>query len=123
MNMYLNIILIILLIAVLSWREVQILIDRGSWKAEDYHKLFWYTEHNSMWKDWDSFHFASGLAVLIICIIITTPDAVFQIYIINQFWTIIANIVLYWLAIPVATQTVTISKVVLCGIICSISCI
>ena len=90
---------LILLIAVLSYREVLHLIQRGSWKDWDYWNVFWYTEHNSMWKDFDSYHISSGLAVLIICIIITTPDVVFQIYIINQFWTIIANIVLYWLAI------------------------
>ena len=90
---------LILLIAVLAYREVLHLIQRGSWNDWDYWNVFWYTEHNSKWKDFDSYHISSGLAVLIICIIITTPDVVFQIYIINQFWTIIANIVLYWLAI------------------------
>ena len=70
--------LIILLIAVLSWREVQILIDRGSWKARDYRRLFWYTDQNSkekyLWlfpkKNWDSFHVSNGLATLIIIILI-----------------------------------------------------
>jgi len=67
--MYLNIILIILLIAVLAWREVQILIDRGSWKREDYHNLFWYTDWKSKWKNWDSFHVSNGIATILILLI------------------------------------------------------
>ena len=70
-----SIILIVLLIAVVSWREVQILIDRGSWKAEDYHKLFWYIHWESKWKNFDSFHVASGLFVLILVYILyTSPN-------------------------------------------------
>ena len=67
--MLLNIILIILLIAVLSWREVQILIDRLDWDAEDYRGLFWYTEWASKWKDFDSFHISNGLATVLILLI------------------------------------------------------
>ena len=58
-----------LLIAVLAWREVQILIDRDSWKAENYRKLFWYTHWKSKWKNWDSFHVSNGLATILILLI------------------------------------------------------
>ena len=57
---------LILLIAVLSWREVQILIDRGSWKAEDHKKLFWYISWESKWKNFDSFHVSNGFITLLI---------------------------------------------------------
>lgn len=48
----------------LSYREVQILIDRGSWKKEDYWIPIWYTKLNTFWKNWDSFHAIHGLAIL-----------------------------------------------------------
>ena len=76
--MIFNLILILLLIAVLSWREVQILIDRGSWNDWDYYKLFWYKDQNSkekylglfLKKNWDSFHVSNGVATFIILILI-----------------------------------------------------
>lgn len=48
----------------LSMREVQILIDRGSWKAEDYWFPRWYIKWTSFWKNFDSFHAIHGLAIL-----------------------------------------------------------
>lgn len=48
----------------LSYREVQILIDRGSWKKEDYWLPLWYINWKSFWKNWDSFHAIHGLAIL-----------------------------------------------------------
>ena len=68
--MCLNMVWLILLIAVLSYREVLHLIQRGSWYDWDYYNIFWFTDNNSKWKDWDSFHFANGLATLIIIILI-----------------------------------------------------
>ncbi len=99
-------IILILLIAVLGWREVQILIDRGSWKKEKLRfNPYWYIDQNSkkkilgliLIKNLDSFHVANGLTVLMFCIIIVSSNLTYQIYIISQFWTIIVNIGLYWL--------------------------
>jgi len=107
MNMYLDIGLIILLIAVLSWREVQILIDRDSWKDWDYRKLFWYTDQNSkekiLWvipkKNLDSFHVSNGIATLIIIELLVQylpkPVSIEQyvgIFIENQLY-----VIAYWL--------------------------
>ncbi len=67
--------IVILLIAVLSWREVQILIDRGSWKKENLRfNPYWYIDQNSkekvLWvipkKNLDSFHVANGVATILI---------------------------------------------------------
>ena len=57
---------LILLIAVMSYREVQILIDRGSWKAIDHLNIFWYISWKSRWKNFDSFHVANGVATILI---------------------------------------------------------
>lgn len=48
----------------LSYREVQILIDRGSWNPKDYWIPRWYIEWTSFWKNFDSFHAIHGLAIL-----------------------------------------------------------
>ena len=91
-----DLILIALLIAVLAWREVQILIDRGSWKDWDYHKLFWYTDWQGKWKNWDSFHVSNGLATLIIIYLIKgyLPEAL---YVFCQPLTDILHTIAYWL--------------------------
>ncbi len=94
---------IILLIAILAWREVQILIDRGSWKAEDYRKLFWYTDWKSKWKNWDSFHVSNGLATILILLIGASKSyASFMEFIIPlladvQPVGIALDIIIYWL--------------------------
>lgn len=59
---------IILLIAVLAWREVQILIDRGSWTGTSRIPL-WYTDWKDKWKNWDSFHVSNGIATILILLI------------------------------------------------------
>lgn len=48
----------------LSYREVQILIDRGSWKKKDYWIPLWYIKWTSKWKNFDSFHLIHGVAIL-----------------------------------------------------------
>jgi len=48
----------------LSYREIQILIDRGSWNREDFWIPIWYTKLTTIWKNFDSFHFIHGLAIL-----------------------------------------------------------
>ena len=90
---------LILLIAVLSYREVLHLIQRGSWNDWDYWNVFWYTEHNSMWKDWDSFHFANGLATLIIIEVVIgyLPCIRFFAQYVGEFVQVQLNVVLYWL--------------------------
>ena len=78
MNMYLNIILLILLAMVLGWREIQILIMRGSYYKENLRfNPYWYKDQNSKEKyfglfpkkNFDSFHVANGLAVVLILLI------------------------------------------------------
>lgn len=70
MNMYLNIILIIILIAVLAWREIQILIDRKSYVKENLRfNPYWYIKQKGFKRLFDSFHVSNGLAVLIINIL------------------------------------------------------
>jgi len=43
-----------LLIAVLSCKEVQKLIEEGKWKREDYWIPIWHTDWQSKWKNWNS---------------------------------------------------------------------
>jgi hypothetical protein len=70
--------LLILLALVWGYREIQILIDRGSYKKENLRfNPYWYKDQNSKEKylglfpkkNFDSFHVAAGLIVLIINII------------------------------------------------------
>jgi len=55
---------LVLFVIAISYREVQILIDRGSWKKENYWIPLWYIKWTSKWKNFDSFHSIMGLAVL-----------------------------------------------------------
>jgi len=73
------IIWLVLLIAVLAWREVQILIDRGSWLKENLRfNPYWYIDQNSKKKilglfpekNFDSYHVSGGLVTLIIIYLI-----------------------------------------------------
>jgi len=89
-------ILMSMLIAVLAWREVQILIDRGSWKAEDHKKIFWYIDWKSKWKNFDSFHVSNGIAVLIICYIVAENYQVISLPFLNGY-QVIALTVVYWI--------------------------
>jgi len=60
-----------LLIAVLSWREVQILIDRKSWKKENLRfNPYWYIDWKRWYKNFDSYHVSGGLVTLIIIYLI-----------------------------------------------------
>ena len=90
------ILLLILLIPLFAWREVQILIDRGSWKAKDYEKLFWYIDWKSKWKNFDSFHVANGLITIVIIemLIKDLPTYNFS----TEHWLIYqAWVIIYWL--------------------------
>jgi len=59
--------LIIFLLGMLSaWEEIQQLVQRGSWKKEDYYSfLFWDTAWDGKLKLFDSHHIAFGLFVLV----------------------------------------------------------
>ena len=62
---YLVIILFVLLSGLSAWEEVQQLVQRGSWKREDYRYPEWTTNYNSIWKNFDSHHFAFGAFVIV----------------------------------------------------------
>ena len=54
----------------MSYREVLILIDRGSWKKENLRfNPYWYIPQDKWYKNFDSFHCAVGLIVLLILLI------------------------------------------------------
>jgi len=57
-------IFLFLFLAAESYREVQILIDRGSWSEIDTWIPLWYIDWTSPWKNFDSFHFIHGLAIV-----------------------------------------------------------
>ena len=57
--------LFVLLAGFSAWEEVQQLIQRGSWKREDYRVPIWTTDWKGIWADFDSHHIAFGGFVLI----------------------------------------------------------
>ena len=61
-----KLIYLFLFIVGISYREVQILIDRGSWKKKDYWIPLWYIKWTSKWKNFDSFHFIMGLSLFLL---------------------------------------------------------
>ena len=101
-----DLILIILLIAIVAWREVQILIDRGSWNDWDYHNLYWYIDQNSkekiLWviplKNLDSFHVSNGLFTLVLIYILYMNRNIPELIYLWQNWlTSAVHICFYWL--------------------------
>jgi len=48
-----------------AYREIEILINRGSRKIEHFKIKFWQTDHNSIWKNFDSFHVMGGLFTVV----------------------------------------------------------
>jgi len=48
-----------------AWEETQQLIQRGSWKREDYRIPIWQTDWKSWKKNFDSHHVSNGLFVLV----------------------------------------------------------
>jgi len=100
-----NYFLIILLIVIASWREVQILIDRDSWKGTSRIPL-WYIDQNSkekiLWlfpkKNLDSFHVSNGLFTLILIHILYTNNILPELlYVFCDTLTHILHIIAYWL--------------------------
>jgi len=97
---------ILLLIALVSWREVQILIDiigKGKWQYKHFKKLFWHFDQSNkekiLWiipkKNLDSFHVSNGLATLIICHLIAENYPLFQF--VEGSWNTVILIPLYWI--------------------------
>ena len=96
---------LILLILMLSWREVQILIDRGSWAGTSRIPL-WYINQNSkekiLWvfpkKNFDSFHVSNGLATLIIIeMIIDYLPQIGLRHLVGHFVQVQLHVIAYWL--------------------------
>lgn len=88
---------LLLLVAVLifSWREVQILIDRGSWRAEEHLNVFWYTNWDGIWKLWDSFHVSNGISTMILCYFFSAYAIEFKIKFLGKWQTAILTVVLW----------------------------
>ena len=106
MEQIITVVYIILLIAVRAWREVQILIDRDSWKYRNL-KLHLYWEFNQsskekfLWiipkKNLDSFHVSNGFGVLLICFGFVYYEVAYVLYVWCEVLTHILNTIAYWL--------------------------
>lgn len=88
--------LLLLTIVILSWREVQILIDRGSWRAEEHLNVFWYTKWDGFWKLWDSFHLSNGLATMIMCYFFTRYIFTYKIKFLGKYQIVILTPI-FWI--------------------------
>ena len=89
--------ILILLIFVMSYREVQILIDRGSWRAEEHLNIFWYIEQKGFKRLWDSFHVSNGIITIIICYIIAEYVVEFQILFLGDYQTAVLTVVSWFI--------------------------
>lgn len=65
---------LIIIALIMGYREVQILIDRGSWLAFHHLDVFWYTDQDSKKKDLDSFHISNGIITYLIIRLAELPD-------------------------------------------------
>lgn len=92
------IIIALLLIACsLGYREVQILIERGSWSWDNYRKiLYWFTSQVGKDKDKDSFHVSNGFTVLIISVLASL--VLYFAYQLSWWWIPIYTVI-FWLGI------------------------
>ena len=95
------IVLILIAIALLiacslGYREVQVLIERGSWKWESYWKrLYWFTNQNDPnEKDKDSFHVSNGFTVTLISFL-EALVLYFALHLI--WWWILIYTVIFWI--------------------------
>jgi len=78
-----------------GYREVLILVDRGSWSWISFkHWLYWFTNQSGKKKNYDSFHFSNGVAFLFISIAFS-----YAIYLqLNlSFWYLPINTIFFWL--------------------------
>ena len=88
-----------ILALIAGWREVEILIQRGSYDPKAFWNVYW------NWKPQffnvkvkiDSFHFANGLFVLVLCMFLQYYDGeVIALNILSNFKDV-ASIIIYWL--------------------------
>jgi len=89
--------LFLYLIAV-SYREVQILIDRGSWTAAETWIPLWYIHWQSFWKDFDSFHLIHGLAILFLFQFAVQHLPKVRIKFLAEWFDYQIWVILYWIA-------------------------
>jgi hypothetical protein len=80
---------IILLAIISAWEETQQLIQRGSWKREDYRIPIWETKWDSKWKLFDSHHVAFGLFILVMILTLYFAP-------IKEWWMMPITFVLFW---------------------------
>lgn len=84
-ELYKEMIYLLIILALLSaYREVQILIDRGSWRKEDYRNIFWKTDWQSKWKNLDSFHVSNGLFILLMLYAMSIDSIIW--YLVPVYW-------------------------------------
>lgn len=77
-----------------SYREVLILIKRGSWKYYQFGNIFWETDDDGWLKNFDSFHFSNGLFWLTFFVMITKYVAVIEL---SELWLqILINAPIGW---------------------------
>ena len=97
-SIWMKYVYLILLIFVMSYREVQILIDRGNWKKENLRfNPYWYLPQDRWYKNFDSYHSSNGLAVLIICYFVASYIASITMLIGLSGWGgLIIDTALYW---------------------------
>ena len=97
--------LLIILALLSAWEEVQQLVQRGSWKREDYRYPEWKTPHHAFWKNFDSHHLCFGLFVLVMMIafvggftpcLISTPLFQFVGISLTRMITLPIDIIIYW---------------------------
>ena len=94
-------ILILGIIILLSYREVGILCERGSWNFNSFQRIYWDTDQNNFWlKNLDWFHVSNGLMTLLVCILFAQNYSVFgQVWIDAPFywvcWMYIRNVFMH----------------------------
>ena len=92
-----EIILIVVLALLSSWEEINELYRDGSWKRDMFYPLlFWETNPNSKWKNFDSKHVSFGAFVLVMCIILRFWEFPFNIFECSQTLNTIAQVIALW---------------------------
>lgn len=102
MDEYLIYVWLVLVLICTTWREWQILVDRGSWNRSKTWLPFWYFDQNSkekifgiLKKNLDSFHVVNGLRRLFTFEIFIE---LLPVYSFTPEWVAIqANVIIYWL--------------------------
>ena len=84
----------------MSYREVQILIDRGSWRKENLRfNPYWYLPQDKWYKNFDSYHSSNGLIVLILVYLFTTSMSLTSDILMNRALNLTISVSIYWVII------------------------